>query len=247
MSHMLSDRSTFFALGAVLMVGLLAMIVWSVSLFADGDVAAMSATATPTKTPGIGQPVGHENGGMDLSQGSLPTLTPTHAPATPTPAAPATPVSSQDEAVQRMVAIAHGYGLNPNGAYVIVDQDAQKMFIMADGDLVRTLAVTTGDPVQGWDTPAWFGLVGEYWGSFQGAGGVMADEGWWLFRRGGNFLIHGLPYTLSASGEKTYVGRDDLGAAPASHGCIRLDPEDARWFTDWQPQGKPIIILPLSR
>jgi lipoprotein-anchoring transpeptidase ErfK/SrfK len=109
------------------------------------------------------------------------------------------------------------------------------------------LAVTTGVPSQGWDTPAWFGLVGEYWGSFQGAGGVMADEGWWLFRRGGNFLIHGLPYTLNAAGEKQYVGRDDLGAAPASHGCIRLDPEDARWFTDWQPQGKPIIILPLSR
>ncbi len=31
---MLSDKSTFFALGIVLLVGILALIVWSLSLFA---------------------------------------------------------------------------------------------------------------------------------------------------------------------------------------------------------------------
>ena len=73
---------------------------------------------------------------------------------------------------------------------------------------------------------------------------MIADEGWWLFERGGNFLIHGLPYTLDASDQKEYKGWDDLGAAPASHGCIRLSPEDALWFSSWEPAGVPIIILP---
>jgi len=53
-----------------------------------------------------------------------------------------------------------------------------------------------------------------------------------------------LPYTLDADNQKLYKGRDDLGAAPASHGCIRLSPEDASWFTNWDPKGAPIIILP---
>ncbi len=241
------DRSTFLALGVVLLVGLLAMALWSVSLLADGNALADSATATPTKTPGVA--VGADNAPrLDLSRGILPTLTPTPDVLMPAPTATSTLAAPPTiDAGERVASIAREYGLNPGGDYIIVEQDAQEMLVVADGELVRRLAVTTGDPDQGWDTPAWFGVVGDYWGTFQGAGGVMADEGWWLFRRGGNFLIHGLPYTLDASGEKQYVGRDDLGAAPASHGCIRLDPEDARWFSAWRPQGKPIIILPLSR
>ncbi len=133
------------------------------------------------------------------------------------------------------------------GDYLVVDQDSQQLYIVEKGRLLAAMAATTGDPSKGWETPSWFGVVGEYWGTFQGLGGVMADEGWWLFQRGGNFLIHGLPYRLNEQGEKVYVGRDDLGAAPASRGCIRLSPEDARWLTAWNPQGKPIIILPFSQ
>ncbi len=243
---MFSDKSTLFALGLVLLVGVLALGVWSVSLLADGDAVAVSATATPTKTPGV---IANDGAGpdIDLSSGALPTLTPTPGPATPAPRQTPTPTPDPAQPIiERLAAIARTYGLNPAGDYIIVDQDAQEMFIVEDGVLLRQLDVTTGDPAQGWDTPAWFGLVGDYWGTFQGAGGVMADDGWWLFQRGGNFLIHGLPYTLDDAGNKQYVGMTDLGAAPASHGCIRLAPEDASWFSRWQPQGKPIIILPLS-
>jgi len=37
---------------------------------------------------------------------------------------------------------------------------------------------------------------------------------------------------------------DALGNFPASRGCIRLSPEDAQWFTEWQPRGVPLVILP---
>ena len=74
----------------------------------------------------------------------------------------------------------------------------------------------------------------------------MADDGWWLFDQDGNYLIHSLPYTIGPDGDKIYQGKDDLGAAPASRGCIRLAPEDAAWFTFWKPKNTPIIILPYT-
>ncbi len=244
------DRSTLLALGLGLLVGIMALTAWGVSLFADGDAFAITARATPTKTPGV-VALSATTGSTDAFSGApLPTLTPTPTPAPPSgapaPAPSADKEAPQDERLLRSRAIAAEYGLNPAGDYIIVDQDAQEMIIVSGGDLMRVLPVTTGDPAQGWETPAWFGLVGEYWGAFQGAGGVMADDGWWLFQRGGNFLIHGLPYELDAAGEKQYFGWHDLGAAPASHGCIRLSPEDARWFSQWNPEGRPIIILPFS-
>ena len=228
----------------MLLVILLALTLWSINLLAGGDAVALLATATPTKTPAA-SPAPARTSGMMLARAPLPTLTPEATPAlalAPTPV----PTPVQTPAPERLTAIARSYGLNPTGDYIIIDQDAQAMSLVTAGHLDAVLPVTTGDASRGWETPAWFGVVGKSWGTFRGAGGVMADDGWWLFQRGGNFLIHSLPYTLDASGHKVYAGQDDLGTAPASHGCIRLAPEDARWFTQWQPQGKPIIILPLG-
>jgi lipoprotein-anchoring transpeptidase ErfK/SrfK len=45
-------------------------------------------------------------------------------------------------------------------------------------------------------------------------------------------------------GQKVYEDIEALGAFPASKGCIRLTPEDAAWFTEWNPKGVPIVILP---
>ena len=59
-------------------------------------------------------------------------------------------------------------------------------------------------------------------------------------------LIHSAPYKL-VDGQKMYEDMEALGAYPASHGCIRLAPEDATWFTEWNPQGVPLAILPKDR
>ncbi len=239
-------RSQLLAFVFVALVFLAAGAAWSVSLLAGDDVLAMAATPTPTKTPGFVRAVSHTPQ-IRLAVPPLPTATlapASRSPATLTPpaedASPPTPPAF-------VLAVAKKHGLNPMGDFLLVDQDSQTLYIMEKGRLLAALAVTTGDPAKGWETPSWFGVVGEYWGTFQGLGGVMADDGWWLFQRGGNFLIHGLPYRLNEQGEKVYVGWDDLGAAPASRGCIRLSPEDARWLTSWNPQGKPIIILPFSQ
>jgi lipoprotein-anchoring transpeptidase ErfK/SrfK len=105
--------------------------------------------------------------------------------------------------------------------------------------------VSTGDEARGYRTPPWYGLIGEYAGTFQSFG-VYADEGWYLFEDGGKILIHGAPYKL-IDGQKVYEDMDALGVYPASHGCIRLAPEDAVWLTAWDPQGVPLVILPKDR
>ncbi len=238
----------------VIAVIVLASIAWTSSFVLDSSAqSAGPATATPTKTPGA-YSLRADGVAFALSdRGLLPANTPVTA-STPVPtiiapaATPSPPPAPATENAPEpwVLELAQTRGLNPNGRFIVINQALQQMHIVNEGDLVRVLDVTTGDPEQGWHTPAWFGVIGEYWGTFAGIGGVIADEGWWLFDRAGNFLIHGLPYTLDANGQKHYKGRDDLGAAPASHGCIRLSPEDANWFTDWGPEGAPIIILTYS-
>lgn len=210
--------------------------------------AEVRLTATATKTP-------------------TPPFTPT---ATPTPLRPLptfTPtatasLSSQENVIsagapsdaaqsnpplalsEKLIKVARGYGLDPMGRFVVVDQNLQRMHIVENGVEVRTLLVSTGDPDNHFHTPAWSGVIGEFWGTFS-ARGVWADNAWYLFKLngGGTILIHGAPYTLR-NGVKEYQGLDVLGLYPASRGCIRLLPEDAQWFTDWQPKGVPIVILP---
>jgi len=246
-------RSVFATQKSYLLVAsviVLALLAWTSSLvLGSGGEDIALGTATPTKTPGAYSLRAHGVAFPFTSNGLLPTSTPVPTisiPVVETPPATALPqpVIHENTPEPWLVEIVRTRGLNPDGRYIVIDQALQQMHVVNKGTLERVLEVTTGDPEQGWNTPAWFGVIGDYWGTFEGLGGVMADEGWWLFERGGNFLIHSLPYTLDTSAQKRYKGWDDLGAAPASHGCIRLSPEDALWFSSWEPAGAPIIILP---
>ena len=197
--------------------------------------AVLAATATPTP----------------LQQ--LPTLTPS---ATPTESSPsAEPASVQPDALpptstpppplsQKLSSVAREHGIDLSGRFVVVDQNQQRMHVIEDGVEVRTLPVSTGDPDNHFRTPAWSGVIGDYWGSFS-ALGVWGDNAWYLFELpgGGTILIHSAPYVVQ-DGVKVYQELDAVGFYPASRGCIRLLPEDAQWFSDWQPQRVPIVILP---
>jgi lipoprotein-anchoring transpeptidase ErfK/SrfK len=128
---------------------------------------------------------------------------------------------------------------------VVIDQDAQTMVVYEDGEEIRRMPVSTGLPDRPETmTPAWEGEVGRFVGTFF-AFDVYADEAWYLFDHYGSMLIHGAPYVLE-NGEKVYQELDVLGVRPASHGCIRLPPEEALWFSAWEPQGAHVIIYPLS-
>ncbi len=193
------------------------------------------ATATPTRTPRPLTPVPTAVPlALDIV---LPTATPQPVP-TPQPIVTPEPLPAD------LAAIVARYGMDPERRFIVVDLAAQKMTTWDPhaGQPLRQMPVSTGDEARGYRTLAWYGLVGDYWGTFSSFG-VYADEGWYLFQDAGSILIHGAPYKL-VNGQKVYQDMDALGAYPASRGCIRLAPQDAIWFTQWQPQGVPIVILP---
>lgn len=143
----------------------------------------------------------------------------------------------------RLAGIAGRYQLDPAQRFLVVDQDAQQMIVWDPGQPVKTIPVSTGG-ADGYITPAWSGRVGRYVGTIYGFGSY-ADDSWYLFESLGSILIHGAPYQMRAK-SKVYEGVDALGITPASHGCIRLSPDDARWLTQWNPAQVAIVILPMS-
>lgn len=197
--------------------------------------AGAQATATPTRTP---RPVTVTPTPVPVRLDIVaPTTTPTATP-TATPRQELTPEPLPDW----LLAVVKRYGMNLERRFIVVDLAAQKMIVHTPGQPLREMPVSTGDEARGYRTLAWYGLVGEYWGTFSSFG-VYADDGWYLFEDAGSILIHGAPYRW-VNGQKVYEDMDALGTYPASRGCIRLSPEDAAWFTAWQPRGVPIVILP---
>ena len=129
---------------------------------------------------------------------------------------------------------------------IVVDQDSQTMMVYQNGAKIRQMPVSTGKPDDPTTiTPAWEGDVGRYVGTFFSFG-TWQDEGWYLFEHYGAMLVHGNPF-LKRDGKKEYQQLDALGTRPASHGCIRMPPEEAVWFTSWKPEGAHVIIRALAR
>ncbi len=237
-----ASRRTPVVIGlALVLVAALAGTVWaawgSAWPLRTGGLAFLQveATVTPTRTP---RPVTPAPTRVPIELSILaPTATPTAAP-TAILQAEVTP----EPLPEWLVAVVRQYGMDPDRRFIVVDLAAQQMIVHEPGRPLREMPVSTGDEARGYRTLAWYGLVGDYWGTFN-AFGVYADEGWYLFEDAGSILIHGAPYEL-VDGRKVYEDMDALGVYPASRGCIRLMPEDASWFTQWQPQGVPIVILP---
>jgi len=63
---------------------------------------------------------------------------------------------------------------------------------------------------------------------------------WWVsFKDWGVYLFHGLPMDR---GENIIAEEADKLGKPASHGCVRLEVDNAKWIYDNIPQGTPVYI-----
>lgn len=198
----------------------------------------LDATATPTRTP---RPA--------LSTSTPTAIVPVIVPFTPTPTPTPVAVVTPEPLPDALAQVVVRYGIDSARRFVVIDLATQTMTLWdptgspaMGGETLRTLPVSTGDETRGYRTLAWYGLIGRYVGTFN-AYGVYADDAWYLFEDAGQILVHSAPYRL-VDGQKVYEELDALGSYPASKGCIRLLPEDARWFTQWQPEGVPLVILP---
>ena len=237
----------------IVLLAVLTVTVWAAwGAARNGGLSAIleaRLTATPTKTP---RPVTPRPTQIPVDL-VIVAPTATSTPGTQPPdRAVATAITSEatpeplPDYLKRVVA---EYGMDPARRFVVVDPGTQLMTIWdptgsaaTGGQSVRQMPVSTGDGTRGYRTPAWYGLVGRYWGTFN-AFGVYADEGWYLFEDGGSILLHGAPYKW-VDGQRVYQELGALGNYPASRGCIRLSPDDAKWFTAWGPEGVPLVILP---
>lgn len=123
------------------------------------------------------------------------------------------------------------------GYAVKVDISEQKVYIYKDGSLVREMICSTG--MEGKDTPVgnfkinhrdtWF-----YSHKFN-QGGM-----YWVGFIGKEYLFHSVP--ADENGKIIKEEAEKLGT-PASHGCVRLSLEDAKWFYETIPDGTEVIIV----
>lgn len=135
-------------------------------------------------------------------------------------------------------AISSGGFIPPKAGYWIeVAVGTQKMRIYLDGELKKEWTVSTGKP----ETPTPLGVFavqnrGEWFFSSKYKQGAK----WWVsFKDWGVYLFHSVPMDeqqqiLPAEARK-------LGT-PASHGCVRLEVDNAKWVYDNIPQGTPVYI-----
>lgn len=121
---------------------------------------------------------------------------------------------------------------------VLVDVDVsdQKVRVFQGSKLCKELPASTG---YGDSTPlGWFTIQnrGEWFYSEKYQEGAM----WWVsFKDWGIYLFHSIPMDRQRTvidSEQTKLG------TPASHGCVRLAIEDAKWIYDNIPQGTPVYI-----
>jgi len=175
-------------------------------------VAGMPATAA---VPGaVGGEIGLDGGGLDPG-----------APEDPTVEVLGTGPDVPPEA-------AAGY-------YVHVSISEQLVRVFLDGVEIRRMVCSTGVPGTDWATPTGRFYIqnrGEYFFSERYEQGAR----WWVsFRDWGIYLFHSVP--VDRTGEVISEEADKLGQ-PASHGCVRLSMEDARWFYETIPEGTPVDI-----
>lgn len=221
----------FVILGFVLVLGIL--IYFTISMGPNSAPEAISASelATKTATPTISP---------------TPTQKPTALPPTPTPKPTVGYIdispTSEPENISTLAAKQPGRAWDPMERAIMIDQNAQQIYVYQNGKKIRTIPCSTGKPILDHFTPTWIGRVGELKGTIFSFG-VYADNAWHLFQASGSILIHGAPYVY-VDGRKVYQDLDSLGHYPSSHGCIRVHPADADWLTAWDMTGVPVVVTP---
>jgi lipoprotein-anchoring transpeptidase ErfK/SrfK len=123
------------------------------------------------------------------------------------------------------------------GYWIEVSTDEQKTRIYYDGNLIKEWDVSTGTE----DKPTPIGVFkiqnrGEWFFSEK----YQQGGRWWVsFKDWGVYLFHSVPMDRE---KRVIVEEAARLGTPASHGCVRLATENAKWIYDNIPQGTPVYI-----
>lgn len=120
--------------------------------------------------------------------------------------------------------------------WVKVSIPDQKVFVYdADGKVVENFVCSTGK--EGDDTPTGTYTVKERGKSFFSQQYQEGAYYWTQFQ--GDFLFHSVPFDKNRNFEPEEAAK--LGSK-ASHGCVRLALENAKWIYDNIPRGTKVVI-----
>ncbi len=215
----------------ILVAALAVLSVLMITLASPEPIAVARAAMEATRLAAEGQALGIPTPTEVPAITAAPTLTARPPTPWPTVAPTATPAATLAPTATPFPYDTHA----ELDRYIYVDQKLQMMYVFSYGEVLKEIPVSTGLPTNTTYTEAWEGTVGRYWGTFRSFG-LYADQAWYLYPSLGSILVHSLPYNY-VNGEKVYEDRETLGVRPSSHGCIRIAPEDADWFTEWNPEG----------
>ncbi|OFW64943.1 MAG: hypothetical protein A2Z35_05035 [Actinobacteria bacterium RBG_19FT_COMBO_36_27] len=116
-----------------------------------------------------------------------------------------------------------------------VDLLAQKVFVYYKDKIIKTM-ICSGGTVEKPTPPGEFTTTEKgywFWNSTYNMGAFY----WIRFK--GEYLFHSVP--IDKNYEILQEEYEKLGT-PASHGCIRLAPEDAEWLYEMLPLGVKVVI-----
>lgn len=119
--------------------------------------------------------------------------------------------------------------------YVKLDEPRHRVYVYRGDNLVREMLASGGAP--GSETPAGVFRIqnrGHHFYSQRYRQGAY----YWV-RIIGNYLFHTVPVDEEGNVIQEEAGK--LGC-PASHGCVRLSFDDARWFYENVPDGSLVVI-----
>lgn len=129
-----------------------------------------------------------------------------------------------------------------NISSVKVDISEQKVYVYNKSEMIKTMICSTGIENQDSKTPRGNFIINESGvkkGEWFYSNKYKEGAKYWVGFIGGTYLFHSVPMDIN----KTIIEEEasKLGT-PASHGCIRLNLDDAYWFYKNIKSGTKLVI-----
>ena len=127
--------------------------------------------------------------------------------------------------------------------YVVqVSLDRQEVYVFCKGEKIRQMTCSSGLPLNDNNTPSGRFIINET-GKKKGlwfySKGFEEGAEYWVGFIGGIYLFHSVPMDRN---RQIIAEEEKLLGQPASHGCIRLSVDDAKWFYETIPSGSVLYI-----
>ena len=130
-----------------------------------------------------------------------------------------------------------GFPVNPEDILVDVDVTEQIVKIIKDQEVLKEMIASTG--MEGHETPLGIFEIQNRGTWFFSDKYKQGAKYWVSFRDWGLYLFH----SVAMDENQQVIPEEEakLGQ-PASHGCIRLKIEDARWIYDNVPEKTKVVV-----